>query len=65
MLLVGIYLFFLLPIFGFPWATRLVGYICLCFLARAVLLVKTHIRPLEESESLSGIVDAEGLKQLE
>ncbi|TCD65380.1 hypothetical protein EIP91_002744 [Steccherinum ochraceum] len=52
----------LIPTVGFPWAVRIIGFICLALLVPMVLLIKSRL-PRREFGGLSSVIDFSGLRE--
>jgi len=53
----------LIPIVGFPWTARIMGFMCLALLLPSIFLVKSRL-PRREFTGFSGVVDFGGLKDV-
>ncbi|THH29328.1 hypothetical protein EUX98_g4869 [Antrodiella citrinella] len=53
----------LIPVVGFPWAVRIIGFICLALLIPVVLMVESRL-PRREYTGFSNVVDFCGLRDV-
>jgi len=53
----------LIPVVGFPWTARIMGFMCLAFLLPSIFLVRSRL-PRRKFTGFSGLVDFGGLKDV-